>query len=112
LILAGLAMLGPFSINAYLPSFHEMSVVLHTDRVALQQTISGYFGAVAFMSLWHGAISDSLDEQRWYCARAAGLLGRRRHRDRARCGVRGSLRGALIREQDADHRRRPWRFPR
>lgn len=60
LILAGLAMLGPFSINAYLPSFDEMAVVLHTDRVALQQTISVYFAAFAFMSLWHGAISDSL----------------------------------------------------
>jgi len=60
LILAGLAMLGPFSINAYLPSFHEMSVVLQADRVALQQTISIYFAAFAFMSLWHGAISDAL----------------------------------------------------
>jgi DHA1 family bicyclomycin/chloramphenicol resistance-like MFS transporter len=60
LILAGLAMLGPFSINAYLPSFHEMSVVLQTDRVALHQTISIYFAAFAFMSLWHGAISDAL----------------------------------------------------
>ena len=60
LILAGLAMLGPFSINAYLPSFHEMSVVLQADRVALQQTISIYFAAFAFMSLWHGAVSDAL----------------------------------------------------
>lgn len=59
LILAGLAMLGPFSINAYLPSFPEMERALHTDRVALQQTISVYFAAFAFMSLWHGAISDS-----------------------------------------------------
>jgi DHA1 family bicyclomycin/chloramphenicol resistance-like MFS transporter len=64
LILAGLAMLGPFSINAYLPSFHEMSVALHTDRVALQQTISVYFAAFAFMSLWHGAISDSLGRRK------------------------------------------------
>lgn len=60
LILAGLAMLGPFSINAYLPSFNEMAAVLHTDQVALQLTISIYFAAFAFMSLWHGAISDAL----------------------------------------------------
>lgn len=60
LILAGLAMLGPFSTNAYLPSFHEMALVLRTDAVALQQTISVYFVAFAFMSLWHGAISDAL----------------------------------------------------
>jgi DHA1 family bicyclomycin/chloramphenicol resistance-like MFS transporter len=58
-ILAGLAMLGPFSINAYLPSFSEMTQALHTDGVALQQTISVYFAAFAFMSLWHGAISDA-----------------------------------------------------
>lgn len=64
LILAGLAMLGPFSINAYLPSFNEMSAVLHTDRVALQQTISIYFAAFAFMSLWHGAISDALGRRK------------------------------------------------
>ncbi len=60
LILAGLAMLGPFSINAYLPSFKDMAAVLHTDRLALQLTISIYFAAFAFMSLWHGAISDAL----------------------------------------------------
>jgi DHA1 family bicyclomycin/chloramphenicol resistance-like MFS transporter len=59
LILAGLAMLGPFSVNAYLPSFPEMTRALHTDGVALQQTISVYFAAFAFMALWHGAISDA-----------------------------------------------------
>ncbi|SFC40333.1 multidrug effflux MFS transporter [Massilia yuzhufengensis] len=64
LILAGLAMLGPFSINAYLPSFPEMERVLHTDRVALQQTISVYFAAFAFMSLWHGAVSDAYGRRR------------------------------------------------
>lgn len=64
LILAGLAMLGPFSINAYLPSFGEMASVLHTDAVALQQTISVYFFSFAFMSLWHGAISDALGRRR------------------------------------------------
>ena len=63
-ILAGLAMLGPFSINAYLPSFPDMERTLHTDRVALQQTISVYFAAFAFMSLWHGAISDAFGRRR------------------------------------------------
>ncbi|WP_371869502.1 multidrug effflux MFS transporter [Telluria antibiotica] len=64
LILAGLAMLGPFSINAYLPSFPDMERTLHTDRVALQQTISVYFAAFAFMSLWHGAIADACGRRR------------------------------------------------
>lgn len=57
-------MLGPFSINAYLPSFGEMAVVLATDGVALQQTVSIYFAAFAFMALWHGAISDSFGRRR------------------------------------------------
>lgn len=57
-------MVGPFSINTYLPSFNEMSLVLGTDRVALQLTVSIYFLAFAFMSLWHGAISDSFGRRR------------------------------------------------
>lgn len=64
MILAGLAMLGPFSINTYLPSFGEMAVVLGTDRVALQQTVAIYFAAFAFMALWHGTISDSFGRRR------------------------------------------------
>ncbi|MBN9694910.1 MAG: multidrug effflux MFS transporter [Zoogloea sp.] len=64
MILAGLAMVGPFSINTYLPSFGEMAVVLGTDRTALQQTVSIYFASFAFMALWHGSISDSLGRRR------------------------------------------------
>ena len=63
-MLAGLAIVGPFSINTYLPSFGEMEAALATDRVALQQTVSIYFAAFAFMSLWHGAISDSFGRRR------------------------------------------------
>lgn len=63
-ILAALAMVGPFSINTYLPSFSEMEVALHTNRVALQQTVSIYFASFAFMALWHGAISDSIGRRR------------------------------------------------
>lgn len=63
-ILAGLAMLGPFSINTYLPSFGEMALELGTDLVALQLTVSIYFIAFAFMALWHGAISDSFGQRR------------------------------------------------
>ncbi|WP_173862696.1 multidrug effflux MFS transporter [Zoogloea sp. LCSB751] len=63
-ILAGLAMVGPFSINTYLPSFGEMAAVLSTDQTALQQTVSIYFASFAFMALWHGSISDSLGRRR------------------------------------------------
>jgi DHA1 family bicyclomycin/chloramphenicol resistance-like MFS transporter len=64
LILAGLAMLGPFSINTYLPSFGEMAHVFAVDVAAIQQTVAIYFAAFAFMSLWHGSLSDALGRRR------------------------------------------------
>ncbi|MGB1907364.1 MAG: multidrug effflux MFS transporter, partial [Spongiibacter sp.] len=58
LLLAGLAMLGPFTINMYMPSFAAMRADLGVDDVQLQITLSLYFTAFAFMSLWHGTLSD------------------------------------------------------
>lgn len=58
-LLAALAMLGPFSINIYMPSFAEMKSVFGVGDVEMQLTLSLYFAAFAFMSLWHGAIADS-----------------------------------------------------
>jgi len=58
LLLAGLAMLGPFTINMYMPSFAAMRAELGVDDVQLQFTLSLYFMAFAFMSLWHGTLSD------------------------------------------------------
>ena len=53
-------MLGPFTINIYMPSFEQMKAVFGVTDVELQITLSLYFAAFAFMSLWHGAFSDSL----------------------------------------------------
>lgn len=53
-------MLGPFTINIYMPSFAQMKAVFDVTDIELQITLSLYFAAFAFMSLWHGAISDSL----------------------------------------------------
>ncbi|MRV70517.1 Bcr/CflA family efflux MFS transporter [Duganella sp. FT92W] len=64
MMLAGLAIVGPFSINTYLPSFGDMETALGASRVALQQTVSIYFASFAFMALWHGAISDSFGRRR------------------------------------------------
>jgi DHA1 family bicyclomycin/chloramphenicol resistance-like MFS transporter len=58
ILLAGLAMLGPFTINMYMPSFAAMRAELGVDDVQLQFTLSLYFMAFAFMSLWHGTLSD------------------------------------------------------
>jgi MFS transporter, DHA1 family, multidrug resistance protein len=58
-LLAGLAMLGPFSIDTYLPSFPAIQAELDISGVEVQQTLSAYLFTYAFMSLWHGTLSDS-----------------------------------------------------
>lgn len=52
-------MLGAFSIDAYLPSFHAIEVSLGVDRVAVQQTLSVYLFTFAFMMLFYGSLSDT-----------------------------------------------------
>jgi len=59
-ILAGLGMVGPFSIDTIFPAFAEMAIDLDTSAVALQQLISVYLLAFAAMSLFHGPLSDAL----------------------------------------------------
>ncbi len=60
ILLAALAMLGPFSIDVYLPAFHEIGRDLDVAPLAVQQTLSSYLFAYAFMMLWHGALSDAV----------------------------------------------------
>jgi DHA1 family bicyclomycin/chloramphenicol resistance-like MFS transporter len=59
-LLAALSMLGPFSIDMYLPAFHAIAADLRVSQLAVQQTLSSFLFAYAFMSLWHGALSDAL----------------------------------------------------
>ncbi len=59
-LLAVLGMLGPFSIDTYLPAFSGIGSSLGATPVQMQQTLSAYLFGFAFMSLFHGAISDSL----------------------------------------------------
>ena len=58
LLLASLSALGPFSIDTYLPSFHDIADKLQATQLEVQQTLSVYLLAFAVMTLWHGAISD------------------------------------------------------
>jgi len=53
-------MLGPFSIDAYLPAFHAIGSEFGVPQIAVQQTLSIYLFAYAFMMLWHGALADAL----------------------------------------------------
>jgi DHA1 family bicyclomycin/chloramphenicol resistance-like MFS transporter len=60
ILLALLGMLGPFSIDTYLPAFSGIAGSLGATPLQMQQTLSAYLFGFAFMSLFHGALSDSL----------------------------------------------------
>lgn len=59
-LLALLGMLGPFSIDTYLPAFSGIARSLGATPGEMQQTLSAYLFGFAFMNLFHGALSDSL----------------------------------------------------
>jgi MFS transporter, DHA1 family, multidrug resistance protein len=59
-LMASLSMLGPFAVDMYLPAFPAIGAEFGVPAIALQQTLSVYMIAYAFMMLWHGALSDSL----------------------------------------------------
>ncbi len=58
-LLAVLGMLGPFSIDTYLPAFSGMAHTLGASSIEMQQTLSAYLFGFAFMNLFHGALADS-----------------------------------------------------
>ena len=60
LLLACLGMLGPFSIDTYLPAFDGIKASLGATPLQMQQTLSSYLFGFAVMNLFHGALSDSL----------------------------------------------------
>jgi len=59
-LLAALAMLGPFSIDTYLPAFTTMQAALPATEVQMQLSLTVYFIGFAVVTLFHGAISDSI----------------------------------------------------
>lgn len=59
LILAALAMLGPFSVDTYLPAFPNIQASLHASAIEVQQTLTAYMFSFGIMILWHGALSDA-----------------------------------------------------
>ncbi|WP_298923432.1 multidrug effflux MFS transporter [uncultured Ramlibacter sp.] len=58
-LLALLGMLGPFSIDTYIPAFSGIARALGATPVEMQQTLSAYLFGFAFMNLFHGALADS-----------------------------------------------------
>ena len=59
-LLACLGMLGPFSIDTYLPAFAGIAQSIGATPVQMQQTLSAYLFGFAVMNLFHGALSDGL----------------------------------------------------
>lgn len=59
-LLAGLGSLGPFAIDTYLPAFQGIAASVGASPAQMQQTLSAYLFGFAFMSLFHGALSDAL----------------------------------------------------
>lgn len=64
LLLGGLAMFGPFSIDTIFPAFPAIGTQFGADKVAMQQTISVYLIAYALMSVVHGPLSDAIGRRR------------------------------------------------
>ncbi|MGO4390793.1 multidrug effflux MFS transporter [Variovorax sp. M-6] len=58
-LLAVLGMLGPFSIDTYIPAFSGIARSIGATPGEMQQTLSAYLFGFAFMNLFHGALSDS-----------------------------------------------------
>lgn len=59
-ILAGLGMVGPFSIDTVFPAFGDLQREFSVTPAATQQLLSVYLVSFAAMSLWHGPISDAV----------------------------------------------------
>jgi len=58
-IVAGLAMVAPFSIDTYLPSLPDIAREFQTSPLYLQQTLSAYLLAFGVMMLVYGPLSDA-----------------------------------------------------
>jgi MFS transporter, DHA1 family, multidrug resistance protein len=90
LLLASITMLGPFSIDTYLPAFPTMQAALPATEVQMQLSLTMYFVGFAIFTLFHGAVSDSIGRKPvivgTLCMHAIGSIG---------CALAGSITGLL-----------------
>ena len=59
-LIGGLSMVSPFSIDTFFPAFHAMEKALNVGAWQLQQVITAYMLPFAFASLVHGPLSDAV----------------------------------------------------
>lgn len=71
-LVASLAMLAPFTLDTYLPSFPAIAADLGASPADMQRTLSDYLWAFGVMMLVYGPLSDALGRRR---VMLAALLG-------------------------------------
>ena len=59
-LIGGLSMVSPFSIDTFFPAFHAMEKALNVSAWQLQQVLTAYMVPFAFASLVHGPLSDAV----------------------------------------------------
>lgn len=64
MMLAALAMLGPFSVDTYLPAFPQIERGLHASALEVQQSLTAYMLSFSLMVLWHGPLSDAFGRRK------------------------------------------------
>lgn len=60
IVLAMLAMIGPFSIDTPFPAFGRIAGDFDVTAAQMQLVVTAYMGAFAVMSVFHGPISDAV----------------------------------------------------
>ena len=60
LVLAGLSMIGPFSIDTPYPAFSHLQAEFGVGAETTQQLVAAYLLAFALMSIFHGPLSDAV----------------------------------------------------
>ncbi|MDR1727363.1 MAG: multidrug effflux MFS transporter [Acidobacteriota bacterium] len=63
-VLAVLSWMGPFAIDAYLPSFSAIAKHMQVSKDDVQLTMTAFMLFLAVMSLWHGALADAYGRRR------------------------------------------------
>jgi DHA1 family bicyclomycin/chloramphenicol resistance-like MFS transporter len=59
-LLAALAMVSPFSVDTFFPSFPAIASDFGLNKLAIQQTLTVYLLPLSIMSLVQGPLSDAL----------------------------------------------------
>ena len=60
LVIAGLSMIGPFSIDSPFPAFGRMAAEFEVSDTQMQLVVTSYLLAFAVMSIFHGPLSDAV----------------------------------------------------